>query len=48
MSGLNQHGNEASAFYQKNMAVSFLKVPPYAQDGGQCAGVFFELSMGIR
>jgi hypothetical protein len=35
-------------FSIKNMAESFLKVPPYAQGGGQCAGMFFEMSMGIR
>jgi hypothetical protein len=46
MSGLNQHGNEASVFYQKNMAVSFSKIPPYAQDGGQCAGAFLKCQWG--
>jgi hypothetical protein len=30
------------------MAESFLKVPSYAQGGGQCGGVFFEKSLGIR
>jgi hypothetical protein len=35
-------------FSTKNMAASFLKAPPYAQGGGQCAGAFFEMSMGIR
>jgi hypothetical protein len=30
------------------MVVSFLKAPPYEQGGVQCAGAFFELSMGIR
>jgi hypothetical protein len=47
MSGLNQHGNEASAIYQKH-GCEILKVPPYAQGGGQCSGMFFEMSMGIR